>query len=57
MTSGIYVIQCNNKDKYYVGKSKNIEKRINQHKNGNGAKFVKDNGGVYNNQIYIVLYH
>lgn len=47
MTSGVYVIQCNNKNKYYVGKSENIENRINQHKSGDGAKFIKNNGGVY----------
>ena len=48
MTNGVYVIQCNNKNKYYVGKSDNIENRINQHKSGiGGAKFIKNNGGVY----------
>lgn len=47
MTNGVYVIQCNNKNKYYIGKSENIENRINQHKSGIGAQFIKNNGGVY----------
>ena len=47
MTCGVYVFQCNNKNKYYVGKSDNVENRINQHNTGDGAKFVKNNGGVY----------
>jgi len=47
MTSGVYVIQCKNKEKIYVGKSDNIEKRTEQHDSGDGAQFIKNNGGVY----------
>ena len=47
MSSGVYTLQLNT-DKYYVGKSENVEERINQHKtlSENSAKFVKDNNGV-----------
>ena len=46
---GVYVIQLKDKKKYYVGKSDNIEKRINDHKKGNEkcAKYIKNNGGVF----------
>ena len=45
MTRGVYVVQCNNKNKYYVGKSENIEERLRQHKSltDKCARFIKDN--------------
>ena len=48
MSSGVYVLQLKDNSKYYVGKSENIAKRINTHKefSENCAKFVKINGGV-----------
>lgn len=48
MTSGVYVLQLKDSSKYYVGKSDDIEKRINNHKECSEkcAKFVKLNGGV-----------
>ena len=48
MSSGVYVLQLKDNLKYYVGKSENIDKRINTHKEcgENCAKFVKINGGV-----------
>ena len=33
--SGVYVIQLKNTDKYYVGKSNDIDKRIKSHKECN----------------------
>ena len=49
MSSGVYVLQLKDTSKYYVGKSNNIESRINNHKQCNSkcAKFVKINGGVH----------
>lgn len=46
--SGIYVLELNNKNKFYVGKSENIDSRIEQHKNDPDkcANWVKINGGV-----------
>lgn len=32
----IYILQCED-DKYYVGKSENVKKRLKQHYNGNGS--------------------
>ena len=47
--SGVYVLQLTNTDKFYVGKSVNIENRIGNHKECGDkcAKYVKMNGGVY----------
>lgn len=36
----IYVLELEN-NKYYVGKTHNIEKRFNDHLNGNGSEFTK----------------
>lgn len=49
MTRGVYVVQCNNKNKYYVGQSENIMQRLKQHQSltDKCAKFIKDNKGVY----------
>jgi predicted GIY-YIG superfamily endonuclease len=49
MTRGVYVVQCNNKNKYYVGQSENITQRLKQHQSltDKCSKFIKDNKGVY----------
>jgi len=56
MSSGVYTLQLNT-DKYYVGKSENVEERINQHKtlSERSAKFVKDNNGV-KTQVELLTY-
>src|SRR6266446_5937610 len=36
----VYVLECE-QGKYYVGKTTNIEKRINDHLNGNGSQWTK----------------
>lgn len=43
MTYFVYLIGCykNNKLTTYVGYTKNLEKRINLHNEGRGAKFTK----------------
>jgi predicted GIY-YIG superfamily endonuclease len=38
--SSIYVLKCEN-NKYYIGKTKDIESRYNDHCNGNGSEFTK----------------
>ena len=38
----IYVLKLEN-DKYYIGKSKNLDTRIQQHKLGKGAEFTRHN--------------
>ena len=45
----VYVLSLNKKGNYYVGKSKNKQSRINDHKNlnENSAEFVKECNGVY----------
>ena len=45
----VYVLSLNKKGNYYVGKSKNKQLRINDHKNlnENSAEFVKECNGVY----------
>lgn len=40
MTTNIYVLQLKN-DKYYIGKSSNIDKRYKQHLEGNGSTWTK----------------
>lgn len=46
--SGVYVLQLNNEEYYYVGKSDNMSIRIEDHRLGGDkcAKFVSINGGV-----------
>lgn len=36
----LYILK-NTDDKIYIGHTNNLERRIQYHKNGNGAKFVK----------------
>lgn len=43
---GVYIIYNNTKAKYYVGQSKNVLKRVNNHFNGHG------NGDVYADYKY-----
>ncbi len=40
--TNIYVIKCTN-NKYYVGASKNVDQRYQQHLNGDGSKWTKLN--------------
>ena len=44
--SGVYVLELNNDQCFYVGKASNIQERVEQHKNGAGSAFVKAKGGV-----------
>lgn len=37
---GVYVLQVNDGDEFYVGKSKNIKTRIAQHESGQGSNFI-----------------
>lgn len=48
--SGVYVLELNNDNKYYVGKSENINNRIKTHKQCGEkcAQFVSASGGVKN---------
>jgi putative endonuclease len=36
----IYILECNNGN-YYTGSTKELEKRIEQHNNGEGANYTK----------------
>ena len=36
----VYILQCND-DTLYTGITTNLERRINQHENGKGAKYTK----------------
>ena len=36
----VYVLECIN-NKYYVGKSLNLERRLKEHFNGRGAKWTQ----------------
>ena len=40
MKGYMYILLCSN-GKYYTGSTKNLEKRIAEHKNGEGANFTK----------------
>lgn len=61
----IYVLKLKNK-KYYVGRTKDLDKRIEEHKNGEGSewtnkyKFVKIlekfEGDVYDEDKYTIKY-
>jgi putative endonuclease len=37
----IYILECNNGN-YYTGSTKELEKRIEQHNNGEGANYTKN---------------
>jgi putative endonuclease len=39
----VYIIECKN-GKYYTGMAYDLERRINQHKEGRGARFIKTFG-------------
>lgn len=62
----VYILKCD-KEKYYVGKSLNYVKRINQHFNGEGSKWTKlytplgvdklyQNSDVYDEDKYTLMY-
>ena len=36
----VYILKCNN-GQYYTGSTSNLERRLEQHKNGEGARFTK----------------
>ena len=40
MKGFVYVLKCSN-GKYYTGSTKNLEKRLWQHQNGEGSNFTK----------------
>ena len=37
----VYVLKCSD-NSFYIGQTDNLEKRLNEHKNGQGAKWVKN---------------
>jgi len=39
----VYVIECNDKT-YYTGITNNLERRLNQHEAGTGAKYTRGRG-------------
>lgn len=39
MTAFIYILRCSN-DKYYVGSTNDLERRLQEHSAGEGAKFT-----------------
>lgn len=42
MKGYLYILKCSN-GAYYTGSSKNLERRLQQHQNGEGAIFTKAN--------------
>ena len=40
MTTNIYILKLNN-DNYYVGKTKNVNKRFQEHLSGNGSSWTQ----------------
>ena len=50
----IYVLELEN-NKYYVGKTHNVEKRFNEHLNGNGSEFTKIYKPMKIYKVYKVL--
>jgi len=45
MRTGVYVLQLQNRG-YYVGKSDNVDARVQQHKSGVGSAWCRHKGGV-----------
>ena len=44
---GVYVLELNEPGFYYVGQSENIERRLNEHRQGiNSTKFCMSKGGM-----------
>lgn len=41
----VYIVECSDKT-FYTGWTNNLEKRIQMHSNGNGAKYTKGRGPV-----------
>lgn len=39
----VYILTCKN-NAFYTGITKNLEKRLDQHNNGTGAKYTRANG-------------
>nr|MBA3986226.1 GIY-YIG nuclease family protein [Flavobacteriales bacterium] len=40
MTGYMYILECFDMT-YYVGSTKNLEKRVEEHQNGEGANYTK----------------
>lgn len=40
MKGYVYILECAD-ESYYTGSTKDIEKRLNQHKTGNGSNYTK----------------
>ena len=36
----VYILQCED-NSYYTGYTKNVDKRLNQHRNGKGARYTR----------------
>lgn len=41
----VYILECSD-GSYYTGWTNNIEKRVNEHNNGTGAKYTRGRGPV-----------
>ena len=41
----MYILLCSN-NKYYTGSTNNLERRLQEHNNGDGANFTKKHGPV-----------
>lgn len=48
-----YILKCSN-DTYYTGSTKNIKRRLEQHKTGNGANYTRKHGPV--ELVYIEVF-
>ena len=40
----VYILQSNKNNKYYVGSTNDVERRLTEHNKGSGGKFTKLNG-------------
>ena len=50
MSETVYLIALQN-DKYYVGKTKNFVRRMDEHIDGEGAKWVKKHGPLVSQSV------
>jgi len=50
----VYILQCSN-GTYYTGYTNNLENRIKEHNNGNGAKYLR--GKLPVKLVYAKEYH
>jgi putative endonuclease len=42
----VYIVRCERDDSLYTGITNNLERRINQHNNGKGAKYTRSRAPV-----------